>query len=244
MAVMFDPLSLAAAPLSFAARLLWPARCAGCDGFVPERCSFCEPCAAGLLPVAGACPGCAMPGRASGCAACQREPSPFDDAAAVLVYGGAVTPAVLRLKHAGRIDLARPLGRLLVPALLAGPAVEGIVPVPLHPRRLRTRGFNQVVELVRGARSATPERRAMAPLLLDVLRRKHDTPSLGHLSPAERHQVVKDAFVVPRPPRVQGRRFLLIDDVMTTGATLRACAATLREAGATYIRVLALARAV
>jgi ComF family protein len=238
-----------AAPFHFAARLLWPARCPGCDRFVPEGCSFCESCATALLPVTAACPICALPGQGTAggrCARCARAPPPFAAGEAVLVYGGVASQALLRLKHGGRLDVARPLGRLLLAALIrSGPGVA-VIPVPLHPRRLRRRGFNQALELVRAARSAAApgERRGLPPLWLDALRRQRDTPPLGHLSPDERRAQVADAFLVREPRRVRGRRLLLVDDVMTTGATFGACATALREAGAAHISVLALARAV
>jgi ComF family protein len=228
-----------ARPFTFAAWLLWPARCAGCDGFVPEGCSLCEGCAPSLLAVAEACPGCALPARAGArCAACRRDPPPFDGARAAFVYGGALTQALLRLKHGGRLDLARPLGRLLVPWLPEPGAVDAVVPVPLHPRRLRARGYNQALELARAACT-----RGRPRVDVTLLRRRTDTPSLGHLSPEARRAAVEGAFVA-RCERARGQRLLLIDDVMTTGSTLRACALTLRAAGALSLHALVLARAV
>jgi ComF family protein len=218
--------------LSFAARLLWPARCAGCDGFVPERCSFCDTCAAGLMPISDGCSRCALPERRC---ACQRSPPPFAAAQAVFLYDEVISRALLRFKHGGRVDLARPLGRLLRPFLQTD--ADAILPVPLHPRRLRARGFNQALEL---ARAAGPR----APLWVDSLRRRRDTPSLGHLSPQERRALVADAFAVPDPRRVVGKHLLLVDDVMTTGATAAACATALLQAGASAVEVVALARAV
>jgi ComF family protein len=225
--------------------VLWPARCAGCDRFGPESWSFCEGCASGLLPVGDACPTCALPSRKpERCGRCLRAPPPFVTAQALFVYGGVVTKAVLRLKHGGRPDLARPLGRVLLTGLRRSGVVDAIIPVPLHPRRLRARGFNQALELARAARSAAPGSERLAPLWLDALRRRRDTPSLGHLAPEARRSSVAGAFAVPAAERVRGRRLLLVDDVMTTGATLEACARALREAGAAQISTLALARAV
>jgi ComF family protein len=218
--------------LTFAARLLWPDRCASCDVFVPERCSFCESCAAGLVPVGQACPRCALPERRCGC---RWAPPPFACAQAVFLYDEVIGQALLRFKHGGRVDLARPLGRLLCPFLQT--TAQAILPVPLHPRRLRARGFNQALELARAARPC-------APLWVDVLRRRRDTPSLGHLSADARRSLVADAFAVPDPRRVMGKHLLLVDDVMTTGATATACATALLSAGAARIDILALARAV
>jgi predicted amidophosphoribosyltransferase len=117
-----------------------------------------------------------------------------------------------------------------------------IVPVPLHPRRLRHRGFNQALELARGALAvldAAVALRAPRPRLeIDRLRRLRPTRELGHAGPAARLAEVTGAFAVDDPAAVSGRRVLLIDDVFTT------CAETLRRAGARAVHVLALARAV
>jgi predicted amidophosphoribosyltransferase len=154
-----------------------------------------------------------------------------------------VADALLGLKHGGRRHLIRPLGAVLAPALAAalGRGVDAVMPVPLHPRRLRRRGFNQSLEILRAALAAARPSAAPVPLLVDDLRRVRDTPPLGHEPPPVRRSYVRGAFTVPRPRRVQGRRLLVVDDVMTTGATLAECARTLRRAGAADVTVLALA---
>jgi ComF family protein len=237
--------------LDVAAQLLWPARCAGCDALVGAADSFCPACEPSLLPLTGACPACALPPAATsgggGCR-CDRAastPFPFSEARAAFAYGGALTTALLRFKHGGRVDLARPLARaLLGPLAPALGTSDAVLPVPLHPRRLRARGFNQALELVRCARSLLARRRRhLAPVWVDTLRRLRDTPALGHHSPSERQALVAGAFSVAHPDRVQGRRVLVIDDVMTTGATLSGCARALREAGAREVRAVVLARA-
>jgi ComF family protein len=221
---------------SFTAHLLWPARCAACDVFVAPAAGFCAACAATLAPIERSCPGCAAP-EASTCA-CRRSPFPFTVARAALLYGGAVVPAVVRLKHKERADVARALGRCLAPVLSSQGPVDAVLPVPLHPRRLRSRGYNQAQALARAAARETGW-----PVWVDTLRRVRDTPILGSAAPERRRALVAGAFAVSRPARVRGLTLLLVDDVMTTGATLSACAHTLLGAGAKEVRVAVLSRA-
>jgi predicted amidophosphoribosyltransferase len=198
------------------------------------------------------------------CATCRRLPFPFASATAPLEYGEALADGIVRMKHAGRRDLARRLARLLVrplaEALARGGlgAADAVVPVPLHARRLRRRGFNQALELARTAlrelERAPPQRGpgsspppAMPRLERRLLLRTRDTRELGHAGPAERMAEVEGAFAIAAgadPARVRGRRFLLVDDVLTTGATVSACAGVLLAAGARSVDVLVLARAV
>ena len=167
-------------------------------------------------------------------------------------YGGTLATAIVRMKHGGRSDLARRLGRLLVEPLGVavadgdGGPVDAVVPVPLHPRKLRRRGFNQALELARVAlrRARVQGRCGEAPVLeRTTLVRTRDTRELGRLGPEARRLELQGAFGVRDPRRIAGRRFLIVDDVMTTGATLDACAHVLRAHGAREVRVLALARA-
>ena len=178
------------------------------------------------------------------CHGCQAKPPPFARVWSVLAYGGATTQAILHLKHGRRRHLARPLGALLLPAVTA--AIEGgvnaLCPVPLHPRRLRQRGFNQALDLLHVAERLA-RRPAARPLVVpDGLRRVRDTPALGWESPASRRRIVDGAFTVRGPEWAEGRRILLVDDVMTTGATLAECTRVLLRAGAAEVQVVALAR--
>lgn len=235
--------------LRLAAGLLWPARCAACNAFVPEGRAFCESCAVTVAAVDRPCHGCGLPvddGRDESrrCQGCQARPLPFSRVWTVLAYGGATTEAVLHLKHGRRRHLARPLGALLAPAVAAAldSGVDALCPVPLHPSRLRQRGFNQALELLRVAEKLS-RRPASRPLVaFNGLRRIRDTPALGWESPTSRRRIVAGAFAVERPGWVRGRRILLVDDVMTTGATLAECTRVLLQAGAAEVQVAALAR--
>jgi ComF family protein len=251
--------------LSQSLQLVWPAQCAACGCPVPDQVAFCGACALSVNPLVGVCPGCALPmhedprqlmfeGRR--CGRCVRVPLPFATAAAALEYGEAAADGIIRMKHGGQRHLAAPLGVLLAPALadaLAAARFEAddlIVPVPLHVRRLRARGFNQALELARHALAALGKapgfRRAggLPRLHRALLERTRATRELGRASPAARFAEVAGAFAVTDPACVEGRRVLLVDDVMTTGATFSACAGALLDAGASRVHVLALARAV
>lgn len=225
--------------------ILWPARCAGCNAFVAEGAGFCGACAVSLVQLGPCCPGCAMPSEGGHlCGGCRRTPFPFTRAFAALSYGGALTQALLRFKHGGHRHLARPLAVHLPPVLqvAAEQGAELVCPVPLHPRRLRQRGYNQSLELVRAAECEVPRGQRL-PVLLDALSRTVDTPTLGHQSPAMRSQMVAHAFSVKRPRDVADKHILVVDDVMTTGSTLAECARTLLAAGANRVMVASLARA-
>jgi ComF family protein len=231
-----------------ATQLLWPARCAACAAFVAADQIFCASCRVSAVPMGSACPGCALPfgadpPAATRCPGCRESPFPFARAYAAMAYGGAISKAILRLKHGRQRHLVRPLGALLGPILAAASAsgIDCLCPVPLHPRRLRERGFNQALELLRAARRAQGAQGAQAVVLCDGLRRVRDTPALGREAPASRRRVLAGAFAAS--PRVKGRRILLVDDVMTTGATSAECARVLGEAGAAEVQVAALARA-
>jgi ComF family protein len=245
--------------------LLWPARCAACDETIPEAALFCATCSLALNPLYGVCPGCALPRHddprelvfaGKRCGRCMRVPLPFATGNAAFEYGETIAHAIVRMKHGKRRELARRLARLLVPSLAdllarerLGPD-DVIVPVPLHNRKLRERGFNQALELARFAliglaRAPRLKPRAGLPRLeRSLLHRTRETRSLGHASPALRFAEVAGAFVVSETDRVRNRRVVVVDDVYTTGATFSECSDALVTAGAADVHVLALARAV
>ena len=213
---------------------LSPTTCASCDAPIPFKNVFCPECAGSVVRDAGA--GIGESDRSSG-GSC---PGGLERAVAFSLFGGAVAAALRRLKYEERPDLARPLGHLLRRAardadLAAGADV--VVPVPLHPRRLAERGFNQAALL---AAEVAGELRA--PTAPRALSRARDTPQQAMLDRAGRLNNVTRAFLAIDPARVRGRRVVLVDDVMTTGATLTACAEALLEAGASSVAGLVVAR--
>jgi ComF family protein len=209
---------------------------------------FCAACWGKITFLDGpGCSCCGIPfpvdlGEAGGlCAACHARRPAFDTARAILAYDAHSRAAVLALKHADRLDLvpgfARWLARAGRPALADA---DLVVPVPLHRRRLWLRRYNQAAELARRL-----AREGQLPADPFALVRTRATPSQGAMASARaRRRNVLAAFKVPEPARVKGRRILLIDDVLTTGATAESCARALKRAGAAKVHVLALARVV
>lgn len=231
------------------ADLVWPPRCAGCDDGAPiVETPFCEDCLATLAPVETetACQRCAAPLQGvARCGDCRLLSSHVFRIHAPYEYGGALAEALLRLKWRGRDDLCRPLGKLLGPPLRrlwrASGGFDLVVPVPLHSRRLRQRGFNQATLLAAaGLKAATGAQR---PLAATILRRVRSDPPARAVRREARFLRTHDAFVVAAPRRVAGRRVLIVDDVVTTGATVSACATALAAAGAVRVEALALLRA-
>jgi len=183
------------------------------------------------------CPGCDEATRSSGvfCDSCTVLLELTSDPSAVFEYGGPVADAIQRFKYDGRSDLGAALGSLM--ATGAHPwadKVDAVVPVPLHWRRRRSRGYDQAALL------AKPVARSLAvPVVLRGLRRVRNTPSQVDLPHRERQQNIAGAFA---PWRLRGvRRVLLVDDVRTTGATLRAASEALRAGGVSEMHTFVLA---
>jgi ComF family protein len=201
--------------LGLLGEIIAPTRCAACDAHVAPRVLFCEPCGIAVL-------------RAS--------PQPAGQHA-VFAYGGAIATAIVRLKYAGRFDLASRFGAVMAEAMEPiAPIVDVVVPVPLHPARLAERGFDQAALLAGPvARGLRVEHAARA------LVRTRATPRQASLDRSARSANVAAAFRCRSPRVVEGRAVLLVDDVRTTGATLASCAEALVVAGASHVVTLVLA---
>ena len=232
--------------------LFYPEECFICSSPVARRqdCGLCDDCRRAVLNlrIEGArCPSCGAPlpgfadGSASLCLECTRTPPPYSGARSFGYYSTEMRQAIHELKFEGR----RPLAELFAP-LLAEVFFESwqrgdfdfITAVPLHSGRRRERGFNQAELLSRALARMVglPE--------LPTLRRTTATQSQVGLSDAQRLENVRNAFRCTNISRVAGKRILLIDDVMTTGATVASAAETLTDAGAEKVSVLTVARAV
>lgn len=229
--------------------LVLPPRCLACGGPVGRQGELCAACWAPLRflhePWCARC-GWPLPHDGFGpqsCGSCMERPPPWDRGRAALVYDEASRGMILRFKHAERIEAAATFAGWMARAgreLLLD--AELIVPVPLHRWRLLRRGYNQAGLLARAL-----ARRTAVPWAPNALRRTRATASQQGLGAAARRaNVTSAAFLVPprARPRIEGRRVVLVDDVLTTGATLGACARVLRGAGAARVDVLVLARVV
>ena len=226
--------------------LLYPPRCQVCHRFSPEP--FCPECRNSVVLVQPPfCRSCGAPfdPLAKGpqeCADCRTlRRSPIAWARAAGIYQGSLQRAILELKFAGRRSLARPLAALLAELAQSdrceSRAFDAVCPVPLHPLRRKERGFNQS-ELI--ARFFCQQ----VGLTLDtgLLQRTRPTVPQVMLAPEQRRRNVRGAFALSPQAEVTGKRLLLVDDVFTTGSTLRECAKVLRRAGAAQVCVLTVAR--
>ncbi len=218
---------------------VYPIRCVGCEGF--GEGAFCPACVTAVAAVPlPACDRCHSPGVSGDCPSCRTRPPAFRLARSAALFEGPLRNAVHALKYNGREAIAEPLAALMATAFEREPGLQGadlLVPLPLHEKRLRERGYNQSALLARAL-----GRRLSLPVSEDALiRAVYRRPQVG-LGQAERRENVVDAFRVVAPAAVAGRRLILVDDVMTTGATCHEAARALLEAGAADVRVFTLAR--
>lgn len=209
---------------------------------------FCGPCWATVQLFTGStCSRCGRPfesGPDHPCAACESRPPAYDRAVAAGPYEGILAQAITLFKYRRKTSLARPLGALLTGRLAALPPmdIDLVVPIPLHPRRLREREFNQSLLLAQEVSRTDP--RGRLPLAYQAVARVGWAPPQVELSRSDRLTNVRGAFEVRDPSAIAERSVLLVDDVLTTGATAHECAKALRKAGAAAVYVLTVARTV
>jgi ComF family protein len=235
---------------------LYPPRCRACGGRIHGRDAeyFCSICWERIQLVSHPlCDLCGRPfpdaaGADHACGACLSRPPRFVAARAWACYPREeleehpLRQVVYKFKYGRRISLGKPLGRLMARGcreFLDGCQADLIVPVPLHPKRLRWRGFNQALLLARQV-----SRAYKIPADPFVLRRDHATPPQTQLPEDERRRNVRGAFSLDPDRSVDGKTVLLVDDIYTSGATVNECSRVLKREGAKAVFVLTLARTV
>jgi ComF family protein len=226
--------------------LLYPPRCLLCRAFLASG-SLCGSCFSAFSRlVSPVCPICGGP-FADGiqedhvCEECLRKRPYFHSAASPYLYDGRIMDAIHQFKYEGKPHMAKVLGPLLASfgrERLSGQSGLLIMPVPLHPKRLKQRGYNQSLLLARHVSTGMN-----ASLDFMSLRRTRDTQVQTGLKKDERRRNVKRAFGVADRHAVKDKTILLVDDVATTGSTLNECAKVLRKAGCSKVYCLVLARA-
>jgi ComF family protein len=218
-------------------------RCAVCHAWPAH--AICERCVVRFAQPKPRCPGCALPLYGSGryCGACLRTPPPVDLALCAVAYDYPWSELLRQFKFQEGTGWASHFAMLMRNAPWMEDALEQaelVLPMPLSEERLRWRGFNQSVLLAR----ALTHRLAPGLVHENLLLKVRDTPAQSSLPRDERLLNLRHAFAFEplQPERVRGRRVVLVDDVMTSGASLHACAEVLRERGAKHITALVFAR--
>lgn len=182
------------------------------------------------------------------CGDCLTSPKMFRKARAAGIYDLAFKSVIHRFKYSGKTQLARPLGTLLFNAFAESwdkNSIDIILPVPLHIKRLRKRGFNQAYLLVKDWTKTADDLNNKQPCIdidRDVLVRSRWTRPQTGLDRKKRIANIKNAFYVTNTSKVRGKKILIVDDVYTTGTTVNECAKTLMDGGAVHVDVLTLAR--
>jgi ComF family protein len=206
-------------------------------GSLTRHGAWCEACDDALPYLKESrCPICALPTpNGSPCGRCLKHKPEFDRTAAVFAYAYPLDKLVQALKYGERLSLANSLANSLARHIDLSP--DCVIPMPLHPFRLRQRGFNQSVELARRIAS-----KLSVPILYDACRRVRDTPPQSALAWKERGRNVRRAFDCAVD--MSGKHVAVVDDVMTSGATLNELAIVLRKAGAVEVSAWVVARTV
>jgi ComF family protein len=221
---------------------LFPGICLLCSERIAASNEFCDACEASLPRLYNGCEQCAVPLEEAGatqhrCGACQQHPPVFRRALAPFVYAAPIDRLIQDLKYQQRLETARLLGvRLADYVTSRDPEIDVIVPVPLHAKRLRERGYNQSLEIARPVAEQLGLR-----LDYQSAQRTRATPPQTSLPPKARQRNVRNAFKVTGS--FKGARVAVLDDVMTTGHTVNAFATCLKKTGAKSIEVWVVARA-
>ncbi|OED49514.1 double zinc ribbon domain-containing protein [Leisingera sp. S232] len=235
------------ARIQTAVSLIYPSRCLGCGGLVESDFGLCAVCWGEMRFVTGTvCEGCGvpLPGEADGfrqeCDSCLHHSRPWSQGRSALLYEGQGRKLVLALKHGDRTEIAGPAGNWLYRA--AQPLLQGnplVCPVPLHWTRLLKRKYNQSALL-----AEVLARKSGLQQCPDLLRRVCRTPALEGKTRDQRYSLLGEAIKIgPNwQKKVIGQTVLIVDDVMTSGATLSACTDACLKAGAQDVRVAVLAR--
>ncbi|HEY9092065.1 ComF family protein [Parasphingorhabdus sp.] len=222
-----------------------PPRCPICGIMVEADNRFCLSCWEGLdFLTAPWCASCGKPfafeqGSGAQCAPCLTKPPEHDGVRAVVAYDDKSGLLAMRLKYGGRLGFAELIAGHMERFLDGIGRDSLIIPVPLHRWRLWSRGFNQSVLIGRAL-----SKRSGIAIETGLLSRKNATPPLRSMSAKQRHNIVKDAFVLAHDARarIDGKTVILVDDVYTTGSTANACARKLKAAGAERVLVFCWAR--
>jgi ComF family protein len=223
-----------------------PERCPACGAIASDGSSFCADCWPKLRFLNPPwCAGCALPfgheqDTGALCVNCLAEPPLHDGIRAVVAYDDLSRQIILRLKYGGKIGLAKLVARQLLRHLPEDRGDIIVTPVPLHWTRLWSRSFNQSALIAKEL-----ARLGMMEYCPDMLLRMRRTPSMRGLSSRQRRKAVIKALVVnpARQDRIGGKRIILVDDVLTTGATSDACIKSLKKAGAQWVQLFCWARA-
>ena len=197
---------------------------------------LCRDCHASLPHITHACPRCAAPSANQVCGECLKHPPAFDHTRAALEYAFPTDKLIQALKYGGQLALAKLLGELLAEATTDQSRPDTILPMPLHPARLKTRGFNQALEIAK-----VISKKLDIPLAPGMVDRVVNTTPQASLPMDARHKNIKGAFACGGD--LQGQRIVVVDDVMTSGATLNELAKILKRAGAAQVDVWVVARA-
>jgi ComF family protein len=220
-----------------------PPRCGGCGTVVDDVDSFCADCWKEIEWLGtGGCSICGLPLQATDadtCGACLARPPRLGRMRSAVTYGEISRSIAIRLKHGRKVALARTMARYMAPLVAETGGDRLLVPVPLHRRRLWSRGFNQSAIVAREL-----SRRLRVPFAVDALKRVKPTPPLKGLNMRQRRRTVSGAFRANPRAQLAGRTIILVDDVLTTGSTADACARALKRAGAARVELVTWARVV